>query len=264
MNLCESIDTLAMAYLDDELATEERRELESHLTGCGSCRAHLDGERAEHSLVVRALAAPPAPDLLRARVTQLLDREDAELARSERRRWTRWMLPGSAIAGAAAAIAVFAFGAVPTADHTSAVASEAVRQASHSLPLEVQGPGTESWVHQHFASIEAPKFAEPSVQRLGARATAINGHDAVMFAYRVDTGTRAFVLTTFAMDNVRDDELDSEEAVQVGSHLLHVIQYKGQFGVTYVDANHRGYIFFAPEVPADDLVRLVATSIADH
>ena len=56
----------------------------------------------------------------------------------------------------------------------------------------------------------------------------------------------------------------ASEAVQVGSHLLHVIQYKGQFGVTYVDANHRGYIFFAPEVPADDLVRLVATSMRDH
>jgi len=34
MSLCESIDTLAMAYLDDELAAEERHELEAHLTEC--------------------------------------------------------------------------------------------------------------------------------------------------------------------------------------------------------------------------------------
>jgi len=27
MSLCESIDTLSMAFLDDELAPEERREL---------------------------------------------------------------------------------------------------------------------------------------------------------------------------------------------------------------------------------------------
>jgi anti-sigma factor RsiW len=267
MNLCESIDTLAMAYLDDELATEERHELESHMTQCGSCRAHLDGERAEHTSIVRALAAPPATDLLRAKVAKALDAEDAVRSRAATQRWTRWILPGSSMAAAAAAIAVFAFGALssgPGSTGTSAVASEAVRQASRPLPLEVQGPNTESWVHQHFASIEAPRFAEPSVQPLGARATAINGHDAVMFSYRVDAGAGAFVLTSVAMDNVRDDELDGGEAVQVGNHVLHVIQFNRQFGVTYVDPNHRGYIFFAPQVPADELVRLVATALGDH
>jgi anti-sigma factor RsiW len=265
MNLCESIDTLAMAYLDDELATEERHELESHLTQCGTCRAHLDGERTEHASIVRALVAPPAPDTLRARVARSLDAEDTARGRRASQRWTRWILPGSSIAAAAAAIAVFALGTLsPGTGGTSAVASEAVRQASRSLPLEVQGPNTESWVHQHFASIEAPRFTEPSVRPLGARATAINGHDAVMFSYRVDTGAGAFVLTSVAMDNVRDDELDGGEAVQVGNHVLHVIQLNRQFGVTYVDPNHRGYIFFAPQVSADELVRLVATALGDH
>ena len=104
MNLCESIDTLAMAYLDDELAAEERRELESHLTGCGSCRAHLDDERAEHALVVRALAAPPAPDRC---ALESPSRSTVKMPSSRTQRapaWTRWMLPGVAIAGAAAAI----------------------------------------------------------------------------------------------------------------------------------------------------------------
>jgi hypothetical protein len=85
-----------------------------------------------------------------------------------------------------------------------------------------------------------------------------------MFAYRVDTGAGAFVMTSIAMDNVRDDELEGGEVVQVGTHVLHVIQYKGQSGVTYVDPSHRGYIFFAPEGPADELVRLVATAVGDH
>jgi len=51
MSLCESIDTLAMAYLDDELANEERRELDTHLTECASCRAEIDGARADQSLI---------------------------------------------------------------------------------------------------------------------------------------------------------------------------------------------------------------------
>jgi anti-sigma factor RsiW len=267
MNLCESIDTLAMAYLDDELAAEERHELETHLTACGSCRAHLEGERADHALITRALAAPPAPDLVRARIAQALDREGAAQVRDGRRRWSRWILPGSSMLAAAAALVVFVSGATltGTSDRASAVASEAVRQAaSGPIRLEVQGPGTESWVREHFASIEAPRFAEPSVQTLGARGTAINGHDAVMFSFRVDTSAGSFVLTSAALDNVRPDELDGGEPVQVGNHVLHVIQYNGQFGVTYVDANHHGYIFFAPQVPADELVRLVATALGDR
>ena len=55
MSLCDSIDTLSMAYLDDELAVEERHELETHLTECAICRTHVDGERADHELLQRVL-----------------------------------------------------------------------------------------------------------------------------------------------------------------------------------------------------------------
>ena len=61
MSLCQSIDTLAMAYLDDELVSEERRELELHLLSCATCKHHVESERAEIALVRRALAPPPAP-----------------------------------------------------------------------------------------------------------------------------------------------------------------------------------------------------------
>ena len=63
MSLCPNIETLAMAYLDDELVAEERRELELHILDCGSCRAHVDHERAEIASLRQALVAPPAPDL---------------------------------------------------------------------------------------------------------------------------------------------------------------------------------------------------------
>ncbi len=62
MSLCTSIDTLAMAYLDDELAGEERRELELHLHDCATCRKHVDSESEELGVLRGKLAAPPAPD----------------------------------------------------------------------------------------------------------------------------------------------------------------------------------------------------------
>src|SRR5687767_13492460 len=107
MSLCQSIDTLAMAYLDDELVAEEKRELELHLLSCTSCRAHVDSERADLDLVRKALVAPPAPDLLKARIGRALDLEDREAGRALRRRFSQYILPGSATIAAAAAIFMF-------------------------------------------------------------------------------------------------------------------------------------------------------------
>src|SRR5262249_2624201 len=107
MSLCHSIDTLAMAFLDDELAAEERRELELHLLDWASCRKEVEGEGADCELVRKAGVAPPASAMLKARISRMLDAEDAEDARRERRRLSQWLLPGSAMAAAAAAILVF-------------------------------------------------------------------------------------------------------------------------------------------------------------
>src|SRR3954471_18361376 len=128
MSLCKSIATLSMAYLDDELAAEERHELETHVTECASCRAHLEQERAELSLVKRSLTAPPASDMLRARLTRALDEADRSEQKAERRRWYQYALPGSAMVAAVAAIALF-FGAQQTsnAPRTSASVNSAVR-----------------------------------------------------------------------------------------------------------------------------------------
>src|SRR5690606_17855151 len=129
MSLCQSIDTLAMAYLDDELVSEERRELELHLLSCGTCKAHVESERAEISLVRKALAPPPAPATLRVSIQRLLEAEDRAAARAVRQRWTRFVLPGAATLAAAAALAVFVF-AQPAPDAPAAsggVAREVMR-----------------------------------------------------------------------------------------------------------------------------------------
>lgn len=263
MSLCDSIDTLSMAFLDDELAAEERRELELHLTECASCRAHVDGERIEKSLLRKALAGPPAPDLLRARLARALDEEDRAVSREERRRWTQWMLPGSAMLAGAAAIAAFV-AIRPPSVRVDAVASEAVRQQTRALPLEVQGASTRPWVEEHFPSMPTPEFTEPGVDLLGARASAIYGHDAVMYTYRVNMGRGAFKLGVTVVDNVRDGEIEGD-AVQAGDRVLYVSQsQRGAYVVSYIDSKHREYMFIAPELSVDQLVQLVASSDLDR
>jgi len=255
MSLCESIDTLSMAYVDDELAAEERRELEAHLTECAACRAHIDSERADHSLITLALAAPPAPDMLRARIARSLDAEDKVEVREQRRQWSQYLLPGSAILAGAAAIAVFV-GVKPGSEHeVGTVARESIRIAAKPQQLDVRGPETDPFLQN--AGIAGARC--PAAQEIGARQVAVNGHDGVMVSYNV--GGR-FVLTMLAMKGVTPCELDGTVEMRLhGKALQEFTDDQGRTGVTYVDDQHNGYMFFAPAISSDELLSLVGSCI---
>jgi len=257
MSLCDSIDTLSMAYLDDELAAEERREVELHLTECTACRAHLDGERAEQALLHRALAAPPAPDMLRAKLARVLDTEDAAATSAQRRRWTRFVLPGSSILAAAAAIVVFIGVQMPSGDHSAAVVDEAMRQQTRALPMEVQGPQTVQWLRDN-ANAEPPQMQAPS-RLLGARLLpgGVNGHDAEIMQWQLALDGQPFVLSLIRIHDVRDGEMSRGEEVNTNGRLVHVVEAGGRVAVTFVDANQIGYAFMAPELTPGQLLWVV-------
>jgi anti-sigma factor RsiW len=270
MSLCESIDTLAMAYLDDELVAEERRELELHLLSCAGCKAHVESERADLALVRKALAPPPAPGKLKVSIQRLLDAEDQAATRAVRRRWTRFALPGSAALAAAAALAVFVFAQPREAPSDDGrVAREAVRQQQQSrrMPLEVQGPSTGPWLQQNFASyVQPPRFTEPGIELLGARLTAVSGHNAALLKYLVTLGERQVTLTAVVIDDLRGDELSGGTPVPlVGGHTLHVHNADGTPAVTYVDVStpvgtRMGYAFASDGLSRQELLELVVRS----
>jgi anti-sigma factor RsiW len=262
MSLCESIDTLAMAYLDDELAAEERHELEAHLTECGSCRTHLDTQRADHALIQRALVVAPASDLVRAKIARSLDRADAEHAKEQRRRWYQWVLPGSAMAAAAAAIVLFLGTQTQPERAAGTVAQQASKHVSRTLPLEVQGPSTGPWLNQHFAAVKPPNFKEvDETQLLGARLLpgAINGHDAAALSYQIRRGTDPFILSVLVVRDLGEDEMRDGTPMRVNNRTVYVLESApGQSVVSYVDRNHMGYMFMAPELSVNELVWLVS------
>lgn len=268
MSLCKTIDTLSMSYLDDELAAEERHELEAHLTECASCRATLERERADRSMIRRALAAPSAPDLLRAKLSRALDEVDKSEQKQLRRKWSSYVLPGSAMVAAAAAIAVFVGVQMPTSQpKVATVAQDAVKSTSRQLPLEVQGPSTGPWLQQHFASdIAPPQIEDNTSQLLGARLmpNSINGHDAALLRYAVSLPGRApFVLAVIAIHNLQTDELDGTP-IRLNDRTLYVSESpKDQAGnsvpvVSYMAPNHVGFMFMAPELNVQELLGLVS------
>ena len=269
MSLCQSIDTLAMAYLDDELVAEERRELELHLLSCATCKHHVESERAEIALVRTALAPPPAPPALKVSIQRLLDAEDRAAVRFERRRWTRFALPGAASLAAAAAMLLFVVSR-PLEESSSngdRVAREAVRVQSRPMPLEVQGPDTGQWLRQHFAAgMEPPQFTEPGIRLLGARLTAVSGHDAALLKYLVTVGQNQFTLTAVVIDDLRGEELSGGMPIKIGGdRLLHVHDAGGIPAITYVDESgppgtRIGYTFAAERLSAQELIELVVSS----
>lgn len=280
MTVCKTIDTLSMAYLDDELAGEERHELEAHLTECAQCRGHVEQERSDRSLVRKSLAVGPAPDMLRARLMKALDAEDRAEQKATRRRWSSYVLPGSAMLAAAAAIAVFVgvqnggtspgpknegprIASTSPLQHSGAKVSNVVaRMTQRQLPLEVQGSGTGPWLRQNFApNVQAPKFFDPGADMVGARLLpgGIDGHDAAMVAYRVTLNGQPFLLTLLAINDVNPGEWEQGgETVKVNNRVMHVLQADdGKQMVSYVDSSNIGYVFLAPEISTDELVRLV-------
>lgn len=264
MSLCTSIDTLSMAFLDDELAYEERREIELHLLECAACRQHVDGERAELELLRKALVAPPAPMLLKARITRALDAEDAAAARSTRRRWSQWLLPGSAMVAAAAAILVFVGLGSPSASKQMTALSDVAKQQTHRAPLEVQGASTGSWLQKNFEpSVEPPQFAEPGIALLGARLlpNGIANHDAALLSYLVTMGDERVTLTAAVLKDVRGDDFSEGQGYRMGNLVLRLHDANGMPAVTYVDPNNNvGYVFASERLTADELIRLVATT----
>ena len=271
--LCQNIDALAMAFLDDELVPEERRELELHTLHCARCRDHLEAERSELTVVRRMLAPPAMPDVVKARLALALDAEDGDAARRDRARAiartgsvvSRWLLPGSAMIAAAAAVVV-AFVVVRSSDQadrsSGAMANEVVRQQTRTMPLEVQGAGTGPWLRENFAPIEPPQFrASPlDIHLLGARLTVVSNHNAAELRYLVTSGKNQFTLAAVVIDDLRNDELLGGTPVKFGDRTIHVHNANGRPAVTYVDEHQMGYAFASERLTAQELLELVIAS----
>ena len=100
----------------------------------------------------------------------------------------------------------------------------------------------------------------PDIQLIGARATAVAGHDAALLRYLVTVGVNRVSLTAVLIADLRGEELRGGQEVQVGKLTLHVHDANGQPAVTYVDENRIGYVFTSERMTAKELLSLVVTS----
>jgi len=264
MSLCESIDTLAMAYLDGELAAEEKHELETHLTECTSCRAEVDTARTDQELLRISLAAPRASDSMRMRLGKALDTaeqaEASDIRSAKKRKLSSLVLPGSAILAAAAAILVFVgVGFTPPGDRVGSIAKQGLRQQTRGLPLEAEGPRTQEWLHQ--VGMEAPNVAGSQLLGWQPLPDGVWGHDATIFAYDVPLNGRRIVLNMLVIHNITQDQMSDGDELTRNGRTMHLLRLEdGRFAVTYVDKRHRGFSFLSEQLSEDELVDLISVT----
>src|SRR5690349_20518718 len=82
---CEEVQERLSAFLDDELGPLGSREIQEHLDACPSCADALEGLKGLGQRLRAEAPYCPAPDSLRARVSQAAWREAARGRSSGRR-----------------------------------------------------------------------------------------------------------------------------------------------------------------------------------
>lgn len=256
--LCESIDTLSMAYLDDELADEELREFELHAIECAECRAHVEAERAALADLRRQLTPPPTPDLVRARMMAALDGEDAEASRHERRsRLAQWALPGFASAAAVAALALFVFARGP-GPAPEPVAVSAVNQQLRSPSVATMRPRVPGAVLPSVAGV-SDTASKVTIERVAAWKDELNGREVAMQLYAVQApGGEATIQASVFDSNGWDLEI-GERVSAGGLDLWVALLPDGRSAVVHETADRVGYVFSSAELAPRDLVTLVVS-----
>jgi anti-sigma factor RsiW len=96
---CEKMEGKILGYVDGRLKAGEVREVETHLEGCGGCRARVNEFRAVSGLLDELPMIEPSPAFdarVRARVA----------AEPAKRNWWAWLAPSPRVVFAAAALVV--------------------------------------------------------------------------------------------------------------------------------------------------------------
>lgn len=264
---CSDISKLVPTYLDGELAETELLAFEHHLAECDDCESEVGQEREFLDTVRSALATPPAPDTLRARLSKQIDREEAELARSESRARRAWLLPGTASIAAAAALLVFILDlAQPTGNDNRDEASFALSQSSSVQPNPVAvSSGSRDIIDQSAREflripVRSPRFTNSNASLEGWKPMRKRGRLSALFVYQVSTSGNTYRLEVQTLD-ARNLDLRSAERQVVNGTEFWVTRTPGVSAVTYRDNNGVAYIFTS-HMDTDDLVDLVVNSDA--
>ncbi len=258
---CRDIPTLLAAYLNGELDGPDREAFEKHSDTCQACAQALREEALFVSRIKDALATPPAPDMLRQRLSLALDGEDRAYLASVRRQRLAWALPGGAAIAAAAALVLLVLSRTGGLPESSPVAQEVIRQRFETIPVMRTGSrGELSRVAQEVVHvpIRPPRFAHPNVKLRGIGETQMLGRPSVVFVYEDHRSGKQNRVDLYVLDS-RGLKLGGSSRREIDDRELWLSEQNGIATVSYKDDQGIGYVFRS-DMSANELADLVQHS----
>lgn len=262
------IDNMVIqSYLDGELEGADLSEFERMCSESPALRAAVEEAEKEHDELRDLLRAPLAPESLRARIAEELEREDRKQWRQTARAAVSWSLPGASIAAAAAGLLLFVLSSPDTLE-TDTVTREAVQQRIRTqVPTPVVNRPTRTEVssslRRYFSKrVAPPRFASETVTLDGWRPARLRGHDAVELRYTAPTRTGRHLVTLFVLDGA-NLEFTEQRALHANGRTLWLDSPFGFSTASFVDDSGVGYIFLS-EMAQSELVDLVLSSDLLH
>lgn len=221
---CREIDSLLYPFLDGELETGERFEIEGHLAGCDRCLARLEAEQKLKDVVRDRAALAAAPAALRQRVFTGVR---AEQRKERAQQWLKI---------SAAALVVCAAGSGVVWVRNSGLRERYTEDAAighaRKLPVEVKqdtNDAVEAWFDGKLDyRVEVPRLTNARVT--GARISHVFDKPAAYISYEAQAKDgRARRVGVFVMDDA-DNELAAEDWPDV-----HVTTSRGYNVATWRD-----------------------------
>jgi anti-sigma factor RsiW len=192
---CESAKSRVFPYLDGELSSALRQEMDAHLSACGSCRRFVAQEVQFRDAYVSRLRPDPAPAHLRESVDRLL-RGLSGRTTARRTRYRRVVLATAAamLLGGGAALGIGLQSMLQRGSLLAELVEASVDQhqklASGLLPhdlVNASPKSTEGWFRRRLDfNVSVPELKHSNLTLLGARISHLANVEVAALEYQLD------------------------------------------------------------------------------
>ncbi len=183
---CKDAEVLLSGLIDSELAAEDRRAIEEHLSICDACRQALNDVRAADALLKEHFPREQPSHYLREKVL-----ERARLAKLElllEKRPSGWRAVVAAALLAAVVLGVWRWPRPAADDMTRAAILNHINSLSGRLPAEIQNSHPRkvaAWFSGKLPfRIDVPDISPEGYHLVGGRLCQLKGRDVAYIVYK--------------------------------------------------------------------------------
>jgi anti-sigma factor RsiW len=193
---CDTMKSQVFPYVDGELPTALRDEMEAHFGDCESCRRVVEQELAFRDTYVARLRPDPTPPHLRDRINHFVTGLVEQRARTRRRWYKPWLYMTSAVVLLAVGVVLglqlaAILGRGNTMDEVIEASVDQHQKLGRGLlPRDIVGmspQAAEDWLRKRVDfKVSLPDLKKPNVVLVGARISHLANAEVAAIDYKLD------------------------------------------------------------------------------